>query len=97
MRRKRPCGTDSAARMASAVLPMPPVSVDEHAPISALGREGIGNPLRFLFAPEEVLEAGEIVWDGSASAFAASRGFNFVMILGLAFIQREAFEDEGGG
>ena len=48
-------------------------SINQRAPGAGLGIEGFANRFQFLFAPEEGLEAGEVVRDGGARALAASR------------------------
>ena len=47
-------------------------------------------------AAEEGLEAGEVVGGGGAGPHATVLGGSGVMVLGMAFVEREAFEDEGG-
>ena len=65
--------------------------------VRRLGVEGFGDLLQFLLAPEEGLEAGEVVGGGSLEDWWAGGRRLGVVVLGLAFVEGEAFEDERGG
>ena len=91
MRWNCPVGVNSAARMASEVLPMPPGPSMSAPQVRVFGRKGVGNCLQLVVAPEKGMEAWEVVRDGSARALASSRSAGGVMILGFAFVQGEAF------
>ena len=73
---------------------MPPGAIDERAPGAVIRAEGSANRLQFLLAPEEGLEAGEVVGSGGLAGHSLR---SWVVVCGFAFVEREAFEDDCGG
>ena len=74
-------------------LPHPARSINERAPCARLGIECVGDFLQLVFAPEERLKRGEIVRDGSARGGIGGYDGLGVVILAMALVERETFED----
>ena len=77
-------------------LAHPARPINERAPSAGVGIEGVGDLLQLILATEEGLERGEIVGDVGLEVGDRRSGGLRVVILGLVFVEGEAFEDELG-